>query len=165
MNDNLNPERKKFKIGKRELKTIEIFPLSIADQFKLSDLINEGIQAFSKLQGKTDDKIFIGKLIGIIRGNMDRILKLAVSDGRLTRLPVFLRKSLINDITNEQAIEIAQIIYTMNYEVLIKKVQDLLEKHPGTKEFLLGRSLPVFSGDTLNTDSKISTKKASGKGD
>jgi len=169
MPDKLNPKRKEFDIGKRELRTIEILPVSIADQFKLSDLINEGIQAFAKLQGTSDDKAFIAKILDITRKNLGRILELAVEDKSLDSKEINFcfwqkKRSILDDITNEQAFEIAQIIYDMNYAVLLKKVKDLLEKHPGIKDLLSGRSLPPFSEDILSSGSKTSTKKASGKG-
>lgn len=166
MTDKLNPKRKEFEIGKREIRTIEILPVSIADQFKLSDLINEGIQAFTKLQESSDDKAFIAKILDIVRKNLDRILELVVEDkpSDSKSLKFWKKRTILDDITNEQAFEIAQIIYEMNYAVLLKKVKDLLENHPGIKGLLSGRSLPPFSEDILSSGSKTSTKKASGKG-
>jgi len=174
MTDKLNPQRKKVEIGKRELRMIEILPISIADQFKLSDLINAGVQAFSNLKGNSDDKAFIASILGILQKNISWVLDLVVKDTKealggntafLSRFCVWRkRKSILEDITNEQAFEIAQIIYEMNYAVLLKKVEDLLEKNPVIQELLSGRSLQQSSEDILNADSKISTEKVSKTG-
>ena len=59
-------------------------------------------------------------MIGLIRENLDELLSL-VTDGRERG------KNILADISNNQAVEIAEVIYRQNYEMLQKKVLNLLK--------------------------------------
>lgn len=124
-----NPDIRKVLIGKQELREITIMPLSISDQFKLSDLINRTLQYLIDA-AQRDDAAFVAFMVDLIRGNLGRILDMATNakpPGRIKRL-FKSKKSLVSDITNAQALEIAEIIYEINYEEILKKVPRLLKE-------------------------------------
>lgn len=140
----LNPDIAVISIGTRKLRTIHIYPLSVHDQFKFSDVVTEALEKFLTLRdgtaslmetaGKIDDLAdledraeevnqnvkFVADMIGLIRENLDELLSL-VTDGRERG------KNILADISNNQAVEIAEVIYRQNYEMLQKKVLNLLK--------------------------------------
>jgi hypothetical protein len=185
--ENPNPKIKKVFIGKRVLKEIEIIPLSIADQFKLSDIITESINYAVKAATEQRENIeFVTYIVGVIQRNLDRILAMSVdislepdvippvSESNhwiFESFPYFHSRervasekqtSLLDDITNDQALEIAMAIYEINYGEIIKKVQGLLD---GTKEIpgLLRGLLQSFFANIPSTDSTTSTEANPGE--
>ena len=167
MTTNPNPKIRCVKIGKREIREIEVLPLSVADQFKLSDLLNEAIGYAVALTG--NEAAIIAALIGLIRRNLDRILEMATEEPqcrglRLKWINLKRRikgkeplKPILDMTTNDQAWEIAEAIYQMNYEDLLKKVQSLLKKR-GIPDPL--RRLSQYFSDIIpSTASKISTEE------
>jgi len=190
--ENPNPKIKKVFIGRRVLKEIEIIPLSIADQFKLSDIITESINYAVKAATEQRENIeFVTYIVGVIQKNLDRILAMSVEpilpvEGTIIPvpepkknwlqrwLPVYVKvyhfpsevkkinTSLLDDITNDQALEIAMAIYEINYGEIIKKVQSLLD---GTKEIpgLLRGLLQSFFANIPSTDSTTSTEASPGE--
>ena len=144
----LNPEIKKAEIGVRELKEITIYPLSMADQLSLTNLITDTVRKFFEKGGGQDDLEFAAFLSKLIEENLETIL-LMVTD----------EKSLLADMTNNQAVAIAEIVYEVNFGSLVKKVKSLLEKVK--EQFPSGRPLPTFLDDTEDTDSKTSTDEDS----
>ena len=149
----LNPQITKVKIGVRDLRELEIYPLSVRDQLEMSDLITKALQEFFLKSDKGDIE-FVVFLLDLIEKNIDRVLKL-VTD-------VEKSEDLLSDVTNFQVSEIVMIIYTENFENPAKNVESLLDK---VKEmiFQLGGPLQQSVSDTLDTDSKTSSENHSEK--
>jgi len=154
MDTKINPVVVRVSIGKKELREIEILPLSVADQFQLSDLISDCIGNLAKITPNAEDAVLVGMVFEIVRKNLGRIVGLIVrEDGGntvsiLTRVMDFILRRkpenrLLQDITNDQAMEIARIVYSTNYEQFVKKVQSLLKMDPD-KGGLLGRLSQIF---------------------
>ena len=142
----LNPDIKEVKIGVRRLRTIKVYPLSAADQFKLSDIITKGLQTFLASEGEVDIA-FVSVMMGLIRENIGTVLELVTDEKDRG-------KNILEDLTNNQIVEIADIIYEVNYMALQKKVTSLLEKlAPNLPASLSGRLSQPFSEDTPSTDS------------
>jgi hypothetical protein len=146
----LNPDIRTMEIGVRELEEITIYPLSMADQLEVTDIITKALREFFD-QGGADisEYDFASYVVDLIKGNLATILEMIVDEGA----------SKLKDITNNQAVEIAETVYEVNFGSLVKKVKSLLEKV--NEQFPSGRPLPTFSGSTEDTDLKTSTEKVS----
>ena len=147
--ERLNPDIKEAKIGVRRLRKIKIYPLSAKDQFELTDLVTGSLQGFLSLGQKgLSDVDFVREIVGLIRNNIDKILKLTTDEKEVG-------EDVLSNMTNNQAIEIAEIIYSVNFATLQKKVADLLKQLPS----LTRRSSLDFFGDTRNTTLSTSTEE------
>lgn len=135
-NNKLNPQIMEVEIGIRTLRTIKIYPLSMADQFKMSGIITEGLQGFFEKKDATDIE-FVSFLLNFIQKNIEKIIKL-ISDENPT--------TIIKELTNNQVCEIVDIIYNVNYKKAIKNVTSLF----GT-DFLSKRQLQQYVND-MDTD-------------
>lgn len=145
----LNPQITETDIGVRSLRTITIYPLSMADQIKMSDLITEALKAFL-LKKDQKDLAFVKFMIDLIKKNIIGILAM-VSDVKPDE------EDLLGEITNVQASEIAKILYEVNYEGTIKNLKDLFEKVRSM--FPSERLLQPSVKDIPSTGLKISTEK------
>jgi hypothetical protein len=147
----VNPSIKTVTIGKRILKEVKIYPLSIADQTKMSDLIAKSVSGAFGL-ARASDTEFI-KFIQIqLQDNLEKVLELITDEGSV----------LLEDITNEQAIEIGNIVYEVNYDSLKKKLAPWLKKMKGSG---LAKWLPASSDDTPNSPSTTSSEEVTEKVD
>jgi len=145
----LNPDVKEVVIGVRKLRKIKIYPLSVIDQFKVTDLFTEALGLFLANKG-SDDMQFVALFIAILKTNLSKILNFVIDEDEDA-------EKLLSEITNNQLSLIASTLYEMNYEVISKNVSSLLKKLPQTtqKESPLVRPFPqsVESMDTNLTTS------------
>jgi hypothetical protein len=114
---NLNPAIREVEIGRRELRKLEILPLSIKSQLETTSVVVELIDLIMNQGVKTVEDA--GKLIEIFNSNLFKLLGIATENED----PV----KLLEEITNSQAIQIAEIIYSENYEELLKKAKSLTQ--------------------------------------
>lgn len=166
--DKINPQVREVEVGVRSLRKIKIYPLSIADQRRLTDLIQKGILRFSQMgqeiQGSEEKApvpeteavmSFIQDLLELLMENVGDLVKMLTDEG----------EELLASLTNEQLLKVVQIVYEVNFEVLVKNVPSLLERMFGVgeaelemKESLnLERSSPPSADPTPDTDSNTST--------
>ncbi len=149
----LNPQIAELEVGVRQLRTIKIYPLSMSDQLKTTGLIVETIQQLFK-ERETDNFTFAESVRQTVEVNLGKILTYITDDG----------ESLMSEITNAQAVDIAEVIYAVNYgEVLEKKVKNLIEKI--RSKFQFQKSQPISSEDTPSTDLNIFQEEVSEKED
>jgi hypothetical protein len=66
-----------------------------------------------------EDIAFVGFLVELIKDNLDRLLKLVAAGES---------GDLLSDITNIQAVAIAEVIYDVNYGEAIKNAKSLIVK-------------------------------------
>lgn len=154
--EQLNPRIKKVPIGIRSLREITIYPLSMADQMELINVVSKAIAGFYKegpTKTDTEAALFI---IDNIKTNFVKVLNLVTDSEELG-------SDVLKELSNEQTVEIIDSIYEMNFGIVTKKVQDLLEKTKVNQ--LLRRSSAMSLGDTLNTDLSTSSEGASEKED
>jgi len=157
-----NPMIRVVTIGKKRQRDIKIFPLSIRDQFQMSNILSAIIAYAINAIGKPEQQ-FMLFMLGLIKNNLSQVLDLVTEQSLLRRLRrKFIRvpwrypeHPLLKEITLDQAGAIAQMIYEMNYELSLKKVQGLLD---GTVEVpeALRRLWQFFSGGIPSTGTKIS---------
>ena len=142
----LNPQIAEVEIGIRNLRKITVYPLSMADQLKLTDTITQALkEQFEK--NANSDMAIIAFITNLIKDNLGKIIAMVTdeTDG----------DALLGEITNFQAVQIAEILYEVNYGVVAKNFKSLFGKL--SPLFLSGRPLPPSVNDT-DTVSKTSTE-------
>ena len=121
---NLNPEIQQVKVGVRKLREIDVYPLSVGDQFKMSDILTGALQGFvSATSGENADLVVASVLAEAIKQNLGKVLALVIDEKDFKNEETFLA-----DITNNQLADIAVIVYETNYAPLQKKIRGILEK-------------------------------------
>ena len=145
----LNPPIMEVQIGIRELRTVKIYPLSIYDQLQMTDLLVLAFQEIvASLDGKDLDKDsasniqFVEKILEVLKTNIDKFLELStdIKENVTTK-----------EITNDQFLDIANIIYEVNYSNFSKNLKDLTNKMKGAWTTLKKQS-PQLSEVTQDTE-------------
>ena len=140
----LNPQITDVEIGVRNLRKITIYPLSMGDQLKMTDLIIDAVTKQVEIAGNAD--LSVKFIVKIIHENIGKILAM-VSDEK---------ESVMNELSNLQATVIAGIIFDVNYGGLVSKnFKSLSEKVMGL--FQSERPSPQFVNAT-DISSKTSTE-------
>jgi len=147
-NIELNPQISEVKIGKRTLRKITIYPLSLGDEIKLTGIITKAV---SNAPVDGDDLAFVAFIVTLIEENLGTILQLVTDEEDAD--------ALMSDITNLQGGEIAEIIYDVNYDAVAKNLKGLFSKIKNV--FRLERPLLTSVSDTPDTDSNTSIKEDS----
>ena len=146
-NAKLNPQIVDVEIGIRELRKIKVYPLSMKDQMDLTNLIVEALNVQVIENGSTD--LSIAFLVGLIRENLEKVLKMATDE-----------ENVMEEISNVQALEIADILFEVNFASVAKNFKSLSGK--AMKLFPSERPSQPSVNDT-GTDSKTSTEKVTEK--
>lgn len=150
----LNPQIAGVIIGVRKLRKINIYPMSLGDQLSMTNIIAEG---FVIISGAEDDIEMAGSAIKIIEQNFPLIIQF-ITDATEETTDEYLK-----DITNAQAVEIAEIVYEQNYASLIKKVKGLFEKVQKEMKKVPSKRPSQPSVNTTDTDLTTSTEEDSEK--
>ena len=134
---NANPDIKTIHVGVRELRKVFIYPLSMNDQFQLLEKLSTAIQKIAEgkqldLKSNIEGVAFMKD---VITENLEQILEY-VTD--LEERPQ------LKEITNNQLYEIVNIIFSVNFESMIKNFKDLFQRAKGITE---GMQVPQ---DTAN---------------
>lgn len=116
----LNPQIATATVGRRTLRNIKIYPMSVGDQLSMTSMIQE---AMSSLGSAEDETEMAGVAIKLIENNLPLVIQF-ITDCEGDEET----KELLNDITNTQAVTIAEIVYEQNYAELVKKVKGLFKK-------------------------------------
>lgn len=150
----INPQIKDVEVGILKLRKIKIYPLSMADQLSLTELINKAMKSFfeSDRGGEDENLVFVSFIVKTIQDNIGKILGFVSPDEK--------PNVLMKEITNIQLSEIVRIVYQDNYETPVKNVMSLF---PTEKiQSVLERQSQQSVKNTI-TNLKTSTKKASKK--
>ena len=146
----LNPQIATAEVGRRNLRKIDIYPLAVGDQLSMTSIINEAITSFADT---IEDIEMAGVAIQLLTDNIPLILDFVI-DKETEKT-----EDLLKDITNDQAIEIAEIVYEQNYKSLFAKVKGLFEKVRAQMEELPSKRPSQPSVSTTDIDSEISTEE------
>ena len=155
----LNPDIREMTYGKRELKELTLYPLSIGDQFKVTDIVTGVVQRLVT-GAKTDqltDLVFMTAVMNALEENIGKILTLVTDISEEKALET------INDITNSQLMDIVESIWIVDYEPALKKGKNLFER--GKSVFDLKRSLQSSSNAIPSIDLKTSIENDTEKVD
>ena len=143
----LNPQIVDVEIGIRKLRKITVYPLSMADQLSLTDII---VNAAMTAMNEGNDMAIPAFILKLLQENVGKILKMATDED----------ETVLKDISNMQAVEIAEIMFDVNYGAVAKNFKSLSEKMQGI--FQPERPLPPSVKDT-DTGLKTSIESPTGK--
>jgi len=119
MQGEINPQIKTVKIGVRDLREIEILPISYGDQKKLSALIIAAAKEVIKTGATQDvDEQFMSAVLGILQENLEKIIPFITDEDD--------PQAILNNSTNNQLIEIGTIVYEENYKKLVALAKNLV---------------------------------------
>lgn len=114
----LNPRIKTIELGISELKEYTIYPLSMADEFKLIDKITDAASRIAQASSGTDVEL-VGTALGLIKENIEPILEYVTkADNRPS----------MEELDNIQFSELVELIYDMNFGAAAKNFQSLSGK-------------------------------------
>jgi len=145
----INPQITTLTIGVRDLREIEIFPLSLGDELKFVKVVGESLQKYFSENTEGDDRVAAAFIAEIVEQNLPTLITLVTEDVAL------------EDITNQQALELAEIIIDVNFGSVSKNAKSLFGKIQ--KLFLPERLSPLSANNIPDTDSSISTEEATEK--
>lgn len=133
----LNPRINSLDIGTRELRTINIYPLSAGQELTVVEIVATLITAMGDAQTDSDlnDIQIFEMFSSIIKDKITEILGF-VTDPK--------DEVTIDEFDNHQLAEFLEILYNSNFDNTIKKFSGLWEKTKGL--FPSPRSLPKSSG-------------------
>ena len=147
-NEKINPQIMEIEIGIREMRKIKIYPLSMADQLSLTNLISTSIAAHvAKEEG--GDMAVVAFILELVKENIGRILTMVTDGGD---------EKLLENISNLQAAGIAEAVYEVNYGIVAKNFKSLFGKVMTL--FPSERPLPQSVSD-MDTDLMTSTESPS----
>ena len=152
----LNPQISDVEIGVRYLRNIPVYPLAVGDQLSLTSIITEAIAV---LADSTDDIETAGIAIHLIEKNIPILLEFITDTDNETPAQI------LKDVTNTQAVDIAEIVYEQNYANLIKKVRGLFDKMGKMMDNLPSKRPSQPSVNSTDTDLTTSTENDSEKVD
>lgn len=154
----LNPQIATTTIGRRNLRKIKIFPMSVGDQLSMTGII---AQVISALDTTSEDYETVGAVLLLIQEHIPTILEYIIDTDSENS------EELLKDITNDQLVDIAQIVYEQNYASLAKKLKSLFEMVQDKMNLLPSPSKRQSqpSVKSTDTDSKTSIENDSEKAD
>lgn len=149
----MNPRVREVEIGIRALRKVQIYPLSLSDQFTLNDLVTEGI---SLCIGDKFTPETASKLVDLVRTKLPKMFKMLIPDEK--------PEKLLKELDNYQLATIAEIVFNDNYGDPVKKLASLFSK-PKTEqtESALERLTQLSAGTTPATESSTSPDSATKK--
>jgi len=107
-----------LEVGTKELREVTLYPLSMADQFKMTDAVVNVFKQFEELRpAELNDSAIVVAVISLIEENIQTILELIIDEEE---------KLEFSEFTNLQFSLLVEIIYEVNYADTIKKFQDLV---------------------------------------
>jgi len=141
-------------IGIKEMKTITLYPLSVADQLKLPQIAADFMQ---RIAGREDllnitDMAFVELVTEFIQEKIHIILAF-VTEAEVS----------LEELTNLQLMEIVNAIFDMNFEPVLKNWNSLSERV--RIAFQLERPSPSSLSGILDTELKMSPDFIPGKED
>jgi hypothetical protein len=142
----MNPQINSVEIGIKHTRTITIFPLSMADQFKMSDIISKAVKEYSENEEETATEVAVFQsIMKLIEENLIVILDLVTED---------VEKISLEEITNDQFADLCTIIYDVNFDVALGKLQSLFNR---AKSVFQSKRSQLKSSSTPVTDTNISS--------
>jgi len=144
MEKKINPQIVNVFIGSRNLRKIKIYPLSMGDQIKVTDLVESVLSQI----GSDDEEIqSIAFIVEFIKNNIGEVIQYVVDEKA---------EELLKEVTNMQIVEIANIIWKINYEEVLKNAVSLFNE--AQNPFLSKRPSQQSVND-MDIDLKTSTEK------
>jgi len=122
-----NPQIEEFEVGVRTLKTLHVYPLSVGQELKVSDIVSETLtQFFAQKVADIDEKV-VRLFLDLFQKNLKQILTYILDLDELRTLNFNSIDDLLNDITNEQLIDLYELVKEANFDRLIKNLKGPLK--------------------------------------
>lgn len=136
----LNPQIRTTEIGTKQLRTITIYPLSLADQFSVSEIFAEGMLVYEEstkptpvfVDGEPATDNFgnevvepvtefdeVQVIVELIEKNLLKIVNMVIDDDEAITL---------RDLTNNQFADLCSMLYEENYGTAVGKFQALISR-------------------------------------
>jgi hypothetical protein len=159
---NLNPQIRSVEIGVRDLRKISIFPMSMSDQAKFTDLLQEALNVFFEQApgGDLNEENLLplfASLGKLVSKNSQEFIKIVTDKDQVDP------KEFFDEVTNTQMSVIIGHIITDNYEEPSKNALSLFQTIKSL--FQWERLLPTSSNDIVNTTLDTSTQEDGEKED
>jgi len=147
----LSPDIREIVIGKRiPTRPLKLYPLSVGDQLKMTDIIAEMVAEILAMSADQDDKALILTLFPIVAENIKQVLKYVIDEEEDI-------DEVLNMITNVQLEALAEAILDVNYAMFSKNGKGLFKKIQ-KKLLSLMQSSPKLSQEQV-TESLISSSQ------
>lgn len=159
MQTKLNPKITEFEYGKRELKSLTVYPLSLSDQFKITDLFARVIQSLPNMSAGTINEIEIfTAFLQEVEKEAHTLIQI-VCDVDMEQAGL-----ILDQMTNDQFTEFVDKLWEANYSDALKNAKSLFEKVKNhftpTQPETSKRSLQQSLNDTPSTLSTNSLDSA-----
>ena len=141
--ERLNPQITDVEIGIRNLRKITVYPLSMSDQLKLTDMVTKS--ATEQMAKGDGDIAIVQFVLQLIQENLAKIITMVTDE----------KADVLEDMSNSQAVEFADVLFDVNYGAVVKNFKSLSAKLTGL--FQSERPSPPSVSDTA-TDSTTSTE-------
>jgi hypothetical protein len=115
----LSPDIREVPIGTRSLKMIQIYPLSVGDQIKMTDILAAVAAEVLAANDTTEDTIAI-RLVPMVSSNLKEFLSFVIDE----EVDI---DDVLYDMTNNQLINLVQVIFEVNYESVSKNAKGLFK--------------------------------------
>ena len=148
-NKKLNPQIVDVEIGIREMRSLTIYPLSMRDQLKLTDMVTTAVTEQIAKDGGSDLPL-VSFIVKMLQENIGKLLTMVTDE----------KDDVLNDMTNIQAVAVADVLFDVNYGAVAKNFKSLSEKLKGL--FQQERPLPQSVNGTV-IDLKTSTASLTDK--
>ena len=123
MSERMNPKVVEVEYGKRELKKLTLYPLSLKDQFQVTDIISKVIQGLGNLpQDGTSEVAIFSSFLEQIGENANKVISIVADISNEEAEVVF------NVITNDQFVFFAEKVWEVNFESALKNAKNLFER-------------------------------------
>lgn len=120
----INPQVVELDIGIHDLRTIEIYPLSVGDQIKLTNMVSEAVGMW--VAENPDEQLTaesVSSIIALAQHKIHDVLKIVLNIQNKKEID-----KILDMMTNNQLAEIIRIVYETNYQGPIKNVTSLFKK-------------------------------------
>jgi len=122
----LNPDIKEVNVGIKEIRKVKIYPLSMTDQFKLTESLSQVINEMSSgmdLSNLANEEV-LEFMQRILSENLIQVLEYVTTEED---------RPTLDELTNNQFYEIANVLFEVNFEGLIKNFMNLFERAKSLK--------------------------------
>ena len=117
----INPRVVRFSIGTKKLREINIYPLSLADEFNLDEMIQVVMREFVTNYAEITkvDIAFVQVCLNLIKQNLEKFFSLVTDE---------VDGNILSEIDNDQALDFVNHVFEMNFGGPAKKAMALWEK-------------------------------------
>jgi len=163
----VNPKIKKIAIGIRNPKEIILFPLAVASELEMTELLTASLSAVFAARSVSDPDgnqsqteaarqfLVVRELLNVLRANMAQIVTIATceeEDGA----------EILKETDNDQFMDILDAVFEVNFAPLFQRVPEMMKRWGpvlGIDMSLSEKSQPTSVETAVDTDLNMSTEE------